>query len=371
MRSRYLHFVLVCVGMVVLQGCSSKNMTSTLFDINSEYDNDGGIGAIKQTRVMTINPLISFEEVGQVCFFDPRRGSETAVYLDVKNINPKKIVKEYTSHVKEQELMEIRDGFVKLNRDTKKLLQIQQELAQLQLYKKSKEFETLKNSAVDITDITTKIGTLQKNLSDMVKELPKNYENVLNKLKKSNAIIFKLNGEKEKDAGLNLGKVAGINGNRKKSSSKLVLASGLKSERLILDKKTLKTIDSALNDKFKFKTGIITYTLSAKYFTYVTQEDLSTMLGLDLDVNLKEYKEILQKIDQLRLQIAASSVENALSGGFFSEPMVKKVDVVLDGCDTQAECDKINNNITRSVFFAVYTKLSKLNKLFIEKMEEK
>ena len=370
---QYIYTISILTVIFLIQGCGSKSMTSTLFDINSEYDNDGGIGTIKQTRIITVNPLASMEEVGQVCFLDPKRGSETAVYLDLGIRNKsKKIVKEYKSSTEEEELMIIRDHLIQLDRKMISLVKSNSELLSLELYQKSDQFKAQKREG-EITGeeeerLSEKIKMLRGEIQEDIQTLDDSYKEFLKNLRQSNAIIFRWSVEKEKSAQGSAGTIINSNGKSKKSLSGFVLASGLKTERLFIDKTLVDNLNSKINESYKNKTGIITFTLSAENIIYVNQNDLSKMFDINLDVKLSDLagnsKDILKTIDKIRLYLAAASVENALSGGYLSKPVVSKKEVLLTECDT-GKCSEYNNETERrSVFFTVYTKLSELDKLF-------
>lgn len=410
---KYISLVLVLITVTMFQGCADKAMTNTFFDVNSEYDEEGAVNSIKQTRIMTINPLASVEEVGQVCFLDPKRGTETAVYLDI-NVDSKKVVKDYipedyNSTEKRDALMKIRDNLLKLDRATIALVEKNHELLNLKLYKEAKELNTSRYNSVeevnkqiedmkiadtelkkeisanllqdlnsslkefrkDIKRTSEKIEDLQCNITDLSNNMNGLYNSLLKELNQSNAIIFRWSVEKEKSWGAGLGELISGNKTTKKSLSGFVLASGIKTERLILSDGVVDSMDSEISEFFKPSTGIITYTVSARDMIFVNKNDISTMFSMDMNASYDDFTgnstAILQKIDKLKLHIAASSVENGLSGGYLSSPKVTKEYVTLPNCKLNScsakerTCGYDNNS---SVFFAVYTKLSELNRLF-------
>ena len=147
----------------------------------------------------------------------------------------------------------------------------------------------------------------------------------------------------------------------------IVDASGLTTEKIILSKNSIKSLDNNISEFFKPTTGIITYTLSAKDMIFVNKSDISTMFGMDLELEYDDFignsADILQKIDKLKLHIASTSVENGLSGGYLSNPTITKEDIILNSSENK-NCTKDKESCSSSVFFAVYTKISELGRLF-------
>lgn len=112
-----LAVLVVGIGMF-LSGCT-RVMTNSLFDINNEYDIDGQVWQIQQTRLMHINGLSPTSELGEIYFLNPARGVETAfpVLPQDKNITLYKKVIDYNeTNVTMSDLHEIKSTLLQLDK---------------------------------------------------------------------------------------------------------------------------------------------------------------------------------------------------------------------------------------------------------------
>jgi len=349
--------------LLLMQGCSSHPISSALFDINDESDRDGYLWNIQQTRVSTINGLSSFENVGDILFLHPVRGAETAIYLDLnKTKNPvfKKIIKNYKSDANSKDLFNIRDNLLLV--DKKALDLLKKELNYISKLKQIQEANTTHRKTIetyfDLNSTKTSIAKAKDDFNV-------SYNNLLKLLHLKNSIMFKWSGSRKQDKKLNTAKKLNLASDTKNSFSGFVLASSLRVERLMLNKKFVDSILESINDNWFKRTGIITYTLGAKEILYVNRRDLSKIYSLIVDANLSDFagnsKDIIRKLENISLKLSASNLENSLSGAFLENPEISFVNTNI----SNARCNNIgtsNFNVTN--FFSVYTELDGLDDLF-------
>jgi len=349
--------------LILIQGCSSRPISSALFDINDESDRDGYPWNIQQTRVSTINGLSGFEEVGNIIFLHPKRGAETAIYLDLNNsTNPefKKMVKVYRSEANSTSLFTIRDNLLLLD---KKALELLKE--ELNYSSKLKQFQEANATKQKEIEAYLDLNNSLKSIVTAKNDFNLSYNNLLDSLRVKNSIMFKWSGSKKRDNSFNVADKFNASKDSKKSFSGFVLASGLRVEKLVLNKNFVNTIQGSINDSWFKRTGVITYTLGAKELLYINRRDLSKISSLIADANLSDFagnsKKIIKKLDNIYLKLSASNLENSLSGGFLENPKISFIDSNISKTRCK-DSDTSNFNVTN--FFSVYTELDGLDSIF-------
>jgi len=358
-----LQSFIALVVLLLMQGCSSRPISSALFDINDESDRDGYLWNIQQTRISTINGLSGFDNVGDIIFLHPVRGAETAIYLDLnktKNSDFKKMVKTYKSDGSSKDLFNIRDNLLLVD---KKALELLKE--ELNYKSKLKQFQDANKTKKKELQTYFDLNNTKAGVAAARDDFNTSYNNLLKSLRLKNSIMFKWSGSRKRDDKFNLANILNIKKDTKNSFNGFVLASSLRVERLVLNKKFVNNILESINDSWFKRTGIITYTLGAKEILYVNRKDLSKISSLIIDASLSDFdgnsKDIIKKLDNISLKLSASNLENSLSGALLENPEISFIDTNISQIrDNNANISDFN--VTN--FFSVYTELDGLDSLF-------
>ncbi|MBU0925339.1 hypothetical protein KKG81_10665 [bacterium] len=392
-------YSVLIISVFMFLGCSSKTATTSLFDLNNEYDVDGSpFSPTSQIRMLSINGLSPLHEVGEVYFLHPIRGSQSAIELefdyDKGDVKLKKTIIKYEpdNSVNLSELITLKANIQKLQKKSDEILSKRVEISSFKLkdsnveknqnefgfklkalneqYKgeelSTKKIELEKKYSALLVKPTGTLTALEGELSTLTSEynsllntyLEKNYKNIL---------VFKWTKNSESSAKADASAFGNMGGSGSKNLSGYVIASGVTIEKLILNKNLAKELNEKFNSNrfWGSKVGIVSYALKVKDFVFVNDQDSSLDLGLLLKTtNLQDFSTEIKKLDELSLQLDYNNKKNISSFSQFSAPTITKIEIQKE--KSPDNITKITDPNRMTTLFAVVTLINNLEDLFKE-----
>ena len=395
-----IYSVLV-ISVFMFLGCSSKTATTSLFDLNNEYDVDGSpFSQTSQIRMLSINGLSPIHEVGEVYFLHPMRGSQSAIELEFdyakeqgeNDVKLKKTILQYKrdSSVNLSKLITLKADIQKLQTKSDEILNKKVEISSFKLktsnVEKNQNEYDFKLKALkkefDGEELSTKTTKLNEEYSSLLVKpsgtlaalegelsiLTSEYNSLLDAYlgeNYTNILVFKWTKNSESSAIADTSAFGNMGSSGSKNLSGYVIASGVTIEKLILNKNLAEKLNKKFNSNrfWGSKVGIVSYALKVQDFVFVNDKDSSLDLGLLLKTtNLQDFSTEIKKLDELSLQLDYNNKKNISSFSQFSAPTIKKVAIEKEKYSTEIE--KTTETTGMTTLFTVVTLINNLEDLF-------
>jgi hypothetical protein len=367
-------FIALIVTGILLSGCGSKNMTRSVFDINNEYQIKGRLNpwSINQTKLLNIHALSPINEVGEIYFLYPSRGIESAFPLLHDQLQGvrlyKKVMKYEEKNASLNDLHNIKTSILALDQIT------------LDLAKKQVDYITAQ-ARYDINATAENNATLRQvkqELTTLEHENNATYRKFLSDLNGTQGLLvaqWSEKGNSAQSASLGEGDNFQISSQQSKSKNGFILASGITIESVYLDNKNSKQIAQHIDNSLFDRMGMVTYMVSADNFLFVNRADHSQFINMVLQGGFKDSQKILtnfSNLEKIKLVFSLEKFNQVNSSGQYKKPTISYCEKTFKGQEVSGwtKKSKAYNDIACQQsgvpFFAIFTEIDKLNKLYKE-----
>jgi hypothetical protein len=332
----------IATGLLFLSGCSSNTgLITSLEDLNTNYKKEGI--KLPQTRVISVSGFLPFSETGGLYHFKAQRKPASAI-----GVSPDKsfiLTNEIPYNGGISDLTSIRDALLLLKNLAEKNILDKLELTRLRYEETSESSE--------IVAAKTKYETSKLAFEQQINI-------VSTSITKSGIVIYRWTTQKEQSAGVTLGSIFGLSGNKAVQYNGFALVGGLRLSTLYLGNELLSQWSNLERDnRYNARFQLTTHVMQAKHIVYLSEYDMQSKLSAQLDASysqLKNLPETIKKLDRIEIDGVFSKISNlsnlgVISGGTWS---TKPVDWSQQGLQT-----RLSNNGWQT-FYSVDSRLGDL-----------
>lgn len=370
-------FILIALLFSSSVFADDQGMVSSLEDLTSEYQREGMFEA-KQYRVLSVPGWLPFKDVGKVYFYKPKRNPSSAVGLDLGGVKVSVLDQTIDGDCDFDCLKSIQSKITELDNASKALIRASAD----ELVKNAKALSDAQKTKVSDANKTSKVNTPASSTegdsgsgdtsqqadeatsqkTDKSQSLSPDkafeatYISLQEALAKKGVFIYRWATGSDKAAGVGLGKLLGLGGNKSEKNQGYALVSGLKIRSLIVDKdfKVPETNNNVV---------VTTYLMQGKHIIYSTLTDYSAYASAYLKASaaqLGDLEKTLKSLDTVEVEGRFAKLANLSNTGAMSG-MTMKEEVVTTNSGKNSQSTE-----HWQTFYAVVTDLKDVMKALQE-----